>query len=461
MWTRFPNITVAFVLLKSAKGNRMTFAKEHIFRIIPLAILAISLVSPVYAPTVSVSPVAADSAAAPTSIATVGGQNLLQDTLGKYIVVYVDTAGQLGVTYSNGDPIQTGWSTPIKSPVASAAYSRPAAVLANLNTLKIVAGGGSGIGHIVDVTVSVERDLFGNILGVTFNAPVTLDTAGHSPAATQLHDLSIIAVWSTNEPGVFSKVNALRWTITDGWRSPSDNGSTLPDTPILDTVNTVKIFTNIIQRKDNLALYLVGNRGASSAETNLVFNSAVYTGLGWQWGTQDLAFETNASRGAADTPDLDWDPVRSVVVILYDIASKNEYGVALIYSPLIKLHLDAPAILGQDEKDYAGTPLLDITNNEWGSLQVDTETGDYYLFTINTPAAPTDGQEKGTLGYTTYSGSVWQPNLTLIDRDTDNMGTAPKTVSGLGLVGGSGVIEFLYCQENKPNTVLTFVRIET
>src|SRR5207244_6345001 len=125
--------------------------------------------------------------------------------------------------------------------------------------------------------------------------------------------------------GVSSTVFSFRWTLLTGWTSVSDPLSRTPDTVIKDTANANNIQANIIERPDNFALLVVGNRGERSNDTTLVFNSASYGVLGWAWGAQNLAYETDASRGLSDATDLAWDPVRSVVVAAYGISRTRRY----------------------------------------------------------------------------------------------------------------------------------------
>src|SRR5207245_5250319 len=116
-----------------------------------------------------------------------------------------------------------------------------------------------------------------------------------------------------------------------------------------------------------------------------VRNTASYNGICWASRTQTLTYETDASRGLSDATDLAWDSVRSVVVVTYDISRTSRYGIIQIDAAGLKVHVD--------------TPDLKLTNNEWGVLEVDPSTGDYYLFTMDTPLSPPWVQEYGNVPY--------------------------------------------------------------
>jgi len=309
--------------------------------------------------------------------------------------------------------------------------------------MRIIAEGGPAAGDLVDMPVSVSRDLAGNIASISFGSPTVLATSAQYASAISTHDGGIVVTWNSAVAGVSSTVFSFRWTLLTGWTSVSDPLSRTPDTVIKDTANANNIQANIIERPDNFALLVVGNRGERSNDTTLVFNSASYGVLGWAWGAQNLAYETDASRGLSDATDLAWDPVRSVVVATYDISRTSRYGIIQIDAAGSKVHVD--------------TPDLKLTNNEWGVLEVDPSTGDYYLFTMDTPLSPPWGQEYGNVTYTRRSNGVWSATLTLIDGGIDNMGISPlRPAPGAG--GDSGR-EIIYSKGKTAPAIINFVRL--
>src|SRR6266566_1368460 len=335
---------------------------------VPAALVVFLLASSWTPASATIVTMAGDSAVGKNSLAMPGSQDILKDALGKYVAVYVDVGGNLSVAYANGDPTQAGaWSAPAKSPMPIVAYRRPAAVFTSPVSMRVIAEGGPAAGALVDVPMTLSRDL----------------------------------------------------------------------------TNANNIQANVIERPDNVALLLVGNRGERSNETTLVFNSASYNGIGWAWGTQNLAYETEASRGLSDATDLAWDPVRSVVVATYDISRTSRYGIIQIDASGSKVHAD--------------TPDLKLTNNEWGVLEVDPQTGDYYLFTMDTPLSPPWGQEYGNVTYTRRSNGFWSATLTLIDGGIDNMGISPLRPT-LG-TGGDGAREIVYAKGKTAPATLNFVRL--
>src|SRR3989475_3717094 len=54
--------------------------------------------------------VASDAAPGPSSLATAGGEKLIQDSPGKMIAVYTDTSGRIGPAYDNSYPMLGTWS---------------------------------------------------------------------------------------------------------------------------------------------------------------------------------------------------------------------------------------------------------------------------------------------------------------------------------------------------------------
>jgi hypothetical protein len=411
---------------------------------VAIVFVTLLLVSSFSHASATVVSIAKDSAVGKNSLAMPGSQNIVRDTLGKYLAVYVNSTGSLSIVVANGDPTQTGaWGTPTKSASPKVAYSRPAAIITSPFAMRILAEGGTTVGNLVDIPVTLSRDLAGNIASVSFGSPTVLATSAQYPSATSTHDGSIILVWNSAVTGVSSKVFGLRWTFATAWTSVSDPLSRVPDTVIADTSNTVPIQANVIERPDNLALYVIGNRGERSNWTNLVFNSATHNGVAWTWGTQNLAYETNASRGLADATDLAWDPVRSVVVVTYDISQTSRYGIIQIDASGAKVHID--------------TPDLKMTNNEWGVLMVDPKNGDYVLFTMDTPRSPPWGQEYGNVTYTRRVNGVWSPTLTAIDGGGDNMVISPLRPT-LG-AGSDGSFEVIYAKGKTVPATLNFVRL--
>ena len=411
---------------------------------VPAVLVVLLLASSLTHASATIVAMASDSAVGKNSLAMSGSQDILKDALGKYMAVYADAGGNLSVVWANGDPTQSGaWSSPAKSPTPVAAYRRPAAVFTSPLSMRIIAEGGPAAGDLVDMPVSVSRDLAGNIASISFGSPTVLATSAQYASAISTHDGGIVVAWNSAVAGVSSTVFSFRWTLLTGWTSVSDPLSRTPDTVIKDTANANNIQANIIERPDNFALLVVGNRGERSNDTTLVFNSASYGVLGWAWGAQNLAYETDASRGLSDATDLAWDPVRSVVVATYDISRTSRYGIIQIDAAGSKVHVD--------------TPDLKLTNNEWGVLEVDPSTGDYYLFTMDTPLSPPWGQEYGNVTYTRRSNGVWSATLTLIDAGIDNMGISPLRPS-LG-TGGDGAREIIYAKGKTAPATLNFVRL--
>ena len=90
--------------------------------------------------------------------------------------------------------------------------------------------------------------------------------------------------------------------------------------------------------------------------------------------------------------------------------------------------------------------------------QVDPKTGDYYLFTVDTPLAPPWGSEFGAVAYTRYSNGVWSRTLTTIDNETNNMAISPRRPTMLGL-GEDGSLEFVYAKGKTAPATIIFVRV--
>jgi len=409
-----------------------------------ISIVSLLLISPLGSAPTRVFEVATDSAVGNNSLGMPGSQDVIRDPFGKYLAVYVDARGNLSTAFANNDPASPGaWGIPFKSPPPAVAYRRPATVLTTPLTMRVLAEGGPAAGDLVDLPMQINRDLVGNIVSVSYGSPAVVATSAQFVSATMAHDGSILAVWNSAVPGS-STVFASRWTFATGWRSVSNPLSTAPDVVLVDVNDTEPIHPNVIERPDTFAIYVMGNRGPRSNLTTLVFNSAIFNGASWTWGTQDLAYETNASRGSSDATDLTWDPVRSVVVATYDISRTSIYGVIRIDASGAKVHMD--------------TPSLNMTNNEWGVLQVDPKTGDYYLFTIDTPLSPPWGAEFGAVTYTRCSNGVWSRNLTIIDNETNNMAISPRRPTMLGL-GEDGSLEVIYAKGKTAPATIIFVRL--
>jgi hypothetical protein len=383
-----------------------------------------------------ISAVATDAALGTTSISTAGGQKLIEDSFGKHLVVYVDSSGLLGVAFANGDPTLSGAWTVAKSQAPAYPYARPAAVLVSPTSLRIIAEGGSGTGQLVDVPVSISRDSSGNISGVAFGVGTVLDISGYAKyaAAILTHDGGIVLVWNVRQSGVVSKINSLRWTLQNGWTSVSNPASTSPDTVIMDTSDTYAMIVSVIERKDNFELYVVGDRSQTSPSTTLVFNSAVYNGQSWAWGIQNLAYETNASRGLTDATSVAWDPVRSLVVVAYDITNVNAYGVFTLDASDRKVHLD--------------TPLVVVRDNDWGTIIVDQYTGNYYLFFMD---AIYDEGGPGKVEYITHTDG-WNATQTIIDSEDTNLGISVERTTAHG-------IDIIYSKGTSAPTTIEFARL--
>jgi len=368
--------------------------------------------------------IAGDAENGQSSVATQGGQKLFEDSFGRFIAVYQDASGRVAVTYANSDPgLASSWATPVKAGAASQ-YRTPAAVLVSPTSLRIILEEGAGPGIIKDLPVTIARDTSDSIVGVSFGSTTILDSSGRAefPAAILAHNGDIIAVWNWLDTVNSDRVKAFRWKAGTGWTSLTGSGA-VPDNAIIDTSNRLEIIPNLIQRPDNHNIYLVGNRDESSSARTLVFNQATFDGSNWSWGTQNLNYETNAARGMFDAPSLVWDPTRNVVVSAYDISETTHYGVFTLNA--------------QDQKVHIDTPTLEMGNNEWGTITVDPATGDYYIFTIDTVDASLN-HDNGKLGYTWRSGGIWKTALTIIDSDTDNVGTS------LRRLGNSPFIDLLY-----------------
>ncbi len=395
----------------------------------PLAVLQASAVA------LSYSEVARDSAPSTSSIATGGGQKIIEDAFGRIIVVYVDSSGRLGVTFSNSAPSTAGsWSAPVKSPTPAFAYLRPAAVLVSPTLLRILAEGGTGTGFITDVAVSIGRDQESNILGVSFGTPVILDGSGRAkyPTAILAHNGDILAAWNWPDSNGASKTKSYRWNPALGWVKFSGSSGN-PEDAAEDKQNRVGIFPILIQRMDNYNVYLFGNRDPSSSTSTLVFNTASFDGSNWVWGTANLAYEANAAKGIEDTPSLAWDPVRSLVVAAYDVSGTHRYGVFTVDASDRKAHVDSPSFA--------------VSDNDWGTIAVEAG-GDYYLSIVD---ASSDGGA-GRLVYTKLASGLWNATVTVLDPEQDNTGASVKRTAG-------SRIDLLYLKGVSSPATIRFVRI--
>ncbi len=378
--------------------------------------------------------VSSDSATASASIATAGGEKLLQDSSGRMIAVYVDSIGRLGVSYANSLPTLAGsWSVPAKSPPSQAAFARPAAVLVNSSSVRVIVEGGTGIGFISDVPVTFQRDQQFNIIGVSFGTASVLDASGKAkyPTAVLAHSGDILAAWNWIDNND-SRVRAFRWVKGLGWFGLGGS-ATSPDDVVVDKSNRVAIFPNIIEREDNYHVYLIGNRDSSSSTSSLLYNKATFDGRNWSWGIANLTFEGNAARGIEDVPSLAWDPTRLAVVTAYDISGTNKYAVFTLDSLDQKVHLD--------------TPSFPVSDNAWESLSVDASTGDYYVFMID---ASSSGA--GKLGYSRFASGVWNASLAFVDTGTNNVGISVRRGAGPGL-------DFLYVQGTTAPATIKYAQI--
>ncbi len=386
---------------------------------------------------VSVSPVgsnlvASDSAVGPTSMGTGGGANLIQDSAGRMIAVYIDSSGRIAVSYANSDPT-LGWSTPVKSATLTSAYAHPAAVLVSLTSLRIIVEGGSATGVIIDIPVTVLRDGSNNITGFTFGTATTLDASGTAryPAAVLANNGDILLAWAF-KTSTTSQVRSLRWDPVTGWTNFAGTSST-PDIVLVDNSQVEWMIPSIIERQDNNNVYLLANR-LSAPPSTLAFNKAAFSGSAWTWDGQNLNYETNASSGIEDPVTFAWDASRSLVVVAYGITGTTSYGVFTLNSADVKTHLD--------------TPSLSVTERDWGTIAV-SSTGDYYIFLMN---VNTDGGS-GTLGYVKHpSGGSWG-GYTVIDSATDNQGLSVRQT------GSGSTLDLVYCEGTSSPTKVKFARL--
>src|SRR2546422_9198350 len=107
--------------------------------------------------------------------------------------------------------------------------------------MRIIAEGGPAAADLVDIPVSLSRDLTGNIASISFRSPAVLSTSAQYPAAISTHDGGIIVTWNSVVVGVSSAVFSVRWTWVSGWTSVSNPCSGVADPVIQDTTNAYNI----------------------------------------------------------------------------------------------------------------------------------------------------------------------------------------------------------------------------
>lgn len=385
-----------------------------------IALTGDNALSATYARPVAASAVATDAAVGVQSLATMGARKFLGDSRGHLIVVYVNKVGAISVAVNNGDPMRDPWSLPF---VSEPGFARPAAVLLTDDSMHVLAERNNSI---FDVIVHLQRDSLGGISGGMFAAPSLVGAGGGYPSATRAHDGSLWAVWNVREGtgGSFSasRVIAGHWTAASGWTT---------QTIALDTGNTERFYSTIIERPDTYTLYVFANRGELSPNRNLLFVAASFAGGNWTWQPADLAYETIASRGISDSVSATWDPVRRLVVVVNDHTGTPSFF-AFTLDP-------------SDRKRHLDTPRFDIVNNDWGTILVDSDSGDYYLLFLETFANTLNGR----LLYARWSGASWSDFEVLDEGDADiavqvraGGGPIKDFVFGRGFTSGSVQIHY-------------------
>src|SRR2546427_9125969 len=175
--------------------------------IVPTALVVLLLPSSWTHASATLVAMAGDSAVGKNSLAMPGSQDTLKDALGKYVAVYVDVGGNLSVVYANADPTQAGaWSAPAKSPMPVVPYRRPAAVFTSPLSMRVIPEGGPAAGALVDLPMTLSRDLEGNIVSVSYGSPTVLATSAQYPSAISTHDGGIVVTWNSAVTGVASSV---------------------------------------------------------------------------------------------------------------------------------------------------------------------------------------------------------------------------------------------------------------
>ena len=380
------------------------------------------------------------SANSSPSLSTSGGQNLFEDSFGKFLAVYVDWDEKLSVTYSNSNPSSSGvWAASVKSP-GTTAFAYPAGVLVNSTSLRIIVENttGSGLGFpgsIVDVPVAIQRGSGNNIVGVSFGATRILDGSGLAqfPSATLAHNGDVLAAW--NWLSTSSRIKTFRWNHTSGsWTSLTGSGSS-PDDVIIDSLGRGAIYPIIFERPDNFNVYVVGNYD-NSGPSNMVFNEATFSGSAWSWGTQNLSYETTMAHGLEDSTSVAWDPLKSLVVVACRMTSASSFDVFTLNASDVKSHLNTPS--------FPTTP-------NYGSISVNVTDGDYYLFLTSVSA---DGGT-GSLAYTRApTGSAnWNATLTVIDSASTNRGV------GVRRTGSDKTLDLLYENDGTVPATIKIARV--
>ncbi|TLZ67015.1 MAG: hypothetical protein E6K12_04245 [Methanobacteriota archaeon] len=347
--------------------------------------------------TVATLPVASDSYAATFSLSTNGGKKFLADSLGHPIVVYINGQGQVAVTVNHGDPMKDAWNPPFVSPRG---FSRPAAVLLTDDEMHVV---GEFQSSVRDLVVHLSRDPQGHVTGATFDPAIPVEDRGGYASAVRAHDGSIWAVWNRwdGPVGAFtaSRLVAGHWTPGNGWTK---------QVIAIDTGNTERFYPIIIERPDNFKLYVFANRGEGSPDRRFAFVSAPFSNGNWTWGGADLSYETIASRGITDSVDAAWDPIRNRVVVVNDHTGTPSYFAFTLDANDVKTHFDTP--------DFA------IVNNDWGSILVDSASGDYYLLFMETYGAAV-----GRACYTRWHGGLWS-DFVVLDENPSDAAFRPSSV---------------------------------
>lgn len=98
-----------------------------------------------------------------------------------------------------------------------------------------------------------------------------------------------------------------------------------------------------------------------------------------------------------------------------------------------------------DRKIHFDTPQFSIVNNDWGTIIVDSATGDYYLLFMETVL----GTVNGRACYSRWRGTDWS-DLVVLDQQTDDIAFATRAgggpmrdfIFGRGFVSGSVQIRY-------------------
>jgi hypothetical protein len=380
------------------------------------------------------SMVSSDSDLGPSSAFPPGGTRLIQDSTGRMIAVYIDSTGKIGLSYDNSDPMLATWSTPTKSATPASPYTTPAAILLSLNSLRIIAGGGSVAGAITDIPVTIARGGGNNITGFSFGTSATLDStgAGKYPSAVLAHNGDILLAWAWQNT-TQSLVKSLRWDPSTGWKNLAGSSAS-PDLVMVS--NGTYFVPALIERPDNFNVYLLANRNPGPP-SNIAYNKATWNGSSWSWGSADLTYETNASDADDDPVSLAWDPVRSLVVAAYGITGSKTYGVFTLSSTDVRVHNDTPTLAVGGDRG-------------WASVAVNATRGDYYIFFVS---VDTDAGS-GPLGYIRLPfGGSWNATINWLDSAADNEALS------VGPTGTSTTVDVLYAEGTFTPVKLKFIRL--